>query len=220
MHIYGRTTNLEKVEFFQKWRIFPKIFLEILLDLKIILPGGSEMGRVQTSVMIDEDKRALAKQRGIKLQDLLDDALNMALELEIPGKAQLEIEKDNILHEIEIKDKQKDDYLKNYNKELERLETQKNEYLEKYQNDINDLNLKLQFNEKALANVGEEQKALEQQNERDALIQKGINALDIDNELENEMEEYCIKYSILNINDEIEDMRQEILKGITDKVSN
>lgn len=205
---------------FPKMAYFSKNFLEILLDLKIILPGGSEMGRVQTSVMIDEDKRALAKQRGIKLQDLLDDALNMALELEIPGKAQLEIEKDNILHEIEIKDKQKDDYLKNYNKELERLETQKNEYLEKYQNDINDLNLKLQFNEKALANVGEEQKALEQQNERDALIQKGINALDIDNELENEMEEYCIKYSILNINDEIEDMRQEILKGITDKVSN
>ena len=109
------------------------------------------MGRVQTSVMIDEDKRALAKQRGIKLQDLLDEALNTALELEIPGKAQLEIDKENILKEIELKEKQKNEYLAKYEKELEKLEKDKDEYLTMHQQAIDQLHIKLRFSEKALA---------------------------------------------------------------------
>lgn len=179
------------------------------------------MGRVQTSVMIDEDKRALAKQRGLKLQDLLDDALNIALELDIKGKAELEIEKENILKEIELKEKQKHDYLKNYNMEVERLEKQlaeledkKDKMLATNQSDIDELNLKLQFNAKALAGASEEQRALEQQKERDAIIQKGIRALDIDKELETEMEEYCLKWSLPDWNQEILEMTNDILRGI------
>ena len=154
------------------------------------------MGRVQTSVMIDEDKRQLAKQRGIKLQDLLDEALNMALNLEVPGKAQLEIDKENILKEIEYKEKQKE------------------EYLVKYEHDINELNIRLKYIDKSLAKATEEQNDLNQQREREALIQRGVNAMDIDKQLEHDMEEYCIKWNIADINQEIAIFKQEISNGI------
>ena len=175
------------------------------------------MGRVQTSVMIDEDKRALAKQRGIKLQDLLDEALNMALDLEIPGKAQLEIDKDNILKEIELKEKQKKEYLEKYEKELAKLEKDKDEYLTMHQNAIDELTIKLRFNEKAIAGAVKEQKEMEQQKEREALIQRGFKALNIDKQLERDMEEFCIKWSIADINQEIQNMTNEILTLIHNK---
>ena len=172
------------------------------------------MGRVQTSVMIDEDKRALAKQRGIKLQDLLDEALNTALELEIPGKAQLEVEKENTLKEIELKEKDKDEYLANYEKELAKLEEDKDKYLTMHQQAIDQLQIKLRLNEKALAEATEEQNELNQQREREALIQRGVRALDIDKQLERDMEEYCLKYKIPDWNQEINSMTNEILNGI------
>ncbi len=168
------------------------------------------MGRVQTSVMIDEDKRALAKQRGIKLQDLLDEALNTALELEIPGKAQLEIDKENILKEIDLKEKQKEEYLAKYEKDLEKLEKDKDEYLAMHQQAIDQLNIKLRFSEKAIAGAIEEQNELNQQREREALIQRGIKALDIDKQLERDMEEYCLKYKIPDWNQEINSMTNEM----------
>ena len=172
------------------------------------------MGRVQTSVMIDEDKRALAKQRGIKLQDLLDEALNTALELEIPGKAQLEVEKENTLKEIELKEKDKDEYLANYEKELAKLEEDKDKYLTMHQQAIDQLQIKLRLNEKALAEATEEQNELNQQREREALIQRGVRALDIDKQLERDMEEHCLKYKIPDWNQEINSMTNEILNGI------
>ena len=139
------------------------------------------MGRVQTSVMIDEDKRELAKLRGLKLQDLLDDALNMALELEIPGKAQLEIDKSNILRDIELKEKEK---------EL---------YLEKYERDINELNLKLKFIEQKLDNASEEQSQLNKLNEYKDIITRAVKEANITEELNAELIEFCVKYKMFNI---------------------
>lgn len=163
---------MEKVEFFQK--IFGNLIGSINMEVE-------KMGRMQTSVMIDEDKRALAKQRGLKLQDLLDKALDMALDLEVKGKAQLEIEKDNILKEIELKENQKKEYLKNYNMELEHLEKQlqeleekKDKMLEMNQNDINELNLRLQYNEKALAGAVEEQREINQLKEYKDIVLRGV----------------------------------------------
>ena len=126
----------------------------------------------------------------------------------------MEIEKDNILREIELKEKQKEDYLKNYNKELERLEHDKDEFLATNQSVIDELNLKLQFKLKALDNASEEQRALEQQKARDELIQRGVRAMDIDKQLEADMEEYCLKYKITDWNQEIQDMTNDILRGI------
>ena len=84
------------------------------------------MVKVQTSVMIDKDKRDLAKQKGIKLQDVLDNALNNILDLEVKGKAQLEIDKDNILKEIALKEKQKEEYLAKYQSDMMHLIMQLN----------------------------------------------------------------------------------------------
>ena len=195
--------------FSKNGHFFQKFFGNFIGSKPKVIPGVENMGRVQTSVMIDEDKRALAKQRGIKLQDLLDEALNMVLELEIPGKAQLEIEKENIIREIEIKEKQKDDYLKNYNNELERLEIQKNEFLATHDNAINELNLKLQFNEKALAGASEEQKALNQLNEYKEIILKAKQKGYIE-AYEEELQDHCIKYKLADINGVFDQAKRDI----------
>ena len=136
------------------------------------------------------------------------------MELEIPGKAQLEVEKENTLKEIELKEKDKDEYLEKYKKELAKLEEDKDKYLTMHQQAIDQLQIKLRLNEKALAEATEEQKDLNQQREREALIQRGVRALDIDKQLERDMEEYCLKYKIPDWNQEINSMTNEILNGI------
>lgn len=143
------------------------------------------MAYVITSVKVDEDKRQLAKQRGIKLQDLLDEALNITLQLQVPGKAQLDIEKEKILNDIEL------------------LEKQKQEYLEKYEHDMNELNIRLQFIDKQLAGANQEQKELEQANEREALIQRVIDEGGLNDELTEDITEYCLNYKIADINQEL-----------------
>ena len=168
------------------------------------------MGRVQTSVMIDEDKRALAKQRGIKLQDLLDDALNMALELEIPGKAQLEINKENILKEIDLKEKQKDEYLANHEKELAKLEKDKQQYLLKHQQAIDQLQIKLRLSEKALAEATEEQKELTKLNEYKELLRRAVKNGAWDGELDEALTQFCLKYNIADINTAFDEAIQDL----------
>ena len=169
------------------------------------------MGRVQTSVMIDEDKRALAKQRGIKLQDLLDEALNTALELEIPGKAQLEIDKENILKEIELKEKQKNEYLAKYEKELEKLEKDKDEYLTMHQQAIDQLHIKLRFSEKALAEANEEQNELTKLNEYKQLLERAVKNGAWDGDLDEELTQFCIKYRIADFNDAFDEAKEDLI---------
>ena len=140
------------------------------------------MGYVITSVKIDEDKRTLAKQRGIKLQDLLDEALNMALQLEVPGKAQLEIEKEDILKKIEFEEKQKD------------------EALEKYQRNITELNIRLNYIDKALAGASEEQRALEQLKEYRQLVLRGVKNGAWDGQVYDDLIEHGVKYLLPDLN--------------------
>ena len=140
------------------------------------------MGRVQTSVMIDEDKRALAKQRGIKLQDLLDEALDMALDLEIPGKAQLEVEKDKLLNDLELIDKQTEEYLSQQNAKRE------------------DINIRLKYINKALAGANEEKKEKDKLKEYKDILKRGVKNGAIDGDLYEEFMQFCIKYKITDIN--------------------
>lgn len=204
MNITGPYNKNGKSGIFPKMGNFSKIFGNLIGSINMEV---EKMGRVQTSVMIDEDKRALAKQRGLKLQDLLDKALDMALDLEVKGKAQLEIEKDNILKEIELKGNQKKEYLKNYNMELERLEKQlqeleekKDKVLEMNQNDINELNLRLQYNEKALAGAVEEQREINQLKEYKDIVLRGVKNGAIDGALDVELQDHCIKYNLPDLN--------------------
>lgn len=135
------------------------------------------MGRVQTSVMIDEDKRNLAKQRGIKLQDLLDEALDTVLNLNVPGKAQLENDKEDILKEIELKEKQKEEYLK------------------KYDEDMAYLNLRIELINKALEQKDVEMQDMEQQNEYNQFVEHAIKKGAVDDILE-ELQAHADKYDL------------------------
>ena len=141
------------------------------------MPGGIIMGYVVTSVKVDEDKRKLAKQRGIKLQEILDDALNMALQLEVEGKAQLVNEKDQILKDLEIIDKQTE------------------EYLAKQDAKRNELNIKLQKIDKALEQKAFEEVNLEQQNEYNHFIEIGKKEGTFDDIME-DIKDHSLRYAI------------------------
>ena len=65
------------------------------------------MVKVTTSIKIDNDKRELAKKRGIVLTDLLDQALDMALGLELKESNKLQNEKEELLQQKEILEKEK-----------------------------------------------------------------------------------------------------------------
>ena len=70
------------------------------------------MVKVTTSIKIDNEKRELAKRRGIILTDLLDQALDMALGLELKESTQLQQEKEDLLQAKELLLKEKEDFLK------------------------------------------------------------------------------------------------------------
>lgn len=136
------------------------------------------MGKVQTSVMVDEFKRDLAKQKGIKLQDVLDQALNSILELEVKGKAQLEIEKEKILKDIELK------------------EQQKNEYLEKYERDIMHLKMKLTNVDNELEKAKEDQNELNKLNEYKDIIRVASQYGGLNDDIEKQIFDWIAKWGV------------------------
>ena len=162
--------------FWKKWEIIKK-------------PGCNIMGYVITSVKIDEDKRQLAKQKGIKLQDLLDDALDMALQLEVEGKAQLVNEKEQILKDLEFIDKQTE------------------EYLAKQDAKRNELNIRLQFIDKALEQKAVEEDNLEQQREYNHFVEiaKKEGAFD---SIEEDLKDHSLRYDI-DLNELVEQLSKD-----------
>lgn len=76
------------------------------------------MVKVTTSIKIDNEKRELAKRKGIVLTDLLDQALDMALGLELKQSTQLQKEKDDLLQDKEILLKEKEDFLKDHESKI------------------------------------------------------------------------------------------------------
>lgn len=76
------------------------------------------MVKVTTSIKIDNEKRELAKKRGIVLTDLLDHALDMALGLELKQSTQLQQEKEDLLQQKEILLKEKEDFLKDHESKI------------------------------------------------------------------------------------------------------
>lgn len=76
------------------------------------------MVMVTTSIKIDNDKRELAKKRGLVLTDLLDNALDMALGIELKETTQLQKEKEDLLESKKILIKEKEDFLKDHESKL------------------------------------------------------------------------------------------------------
>ncbi|OWT32608.1 hypothetical protein BGI41_06765 [Methanobrevibacter sp. 87.7] len=73
-----------------------------------------------TSIKINREKKNLVKSKGIKLQDLLDDAINW--ELGISDEKSLNKEKINeFLLEINKIENERDNYLNNFDKEMNLL---------------------------------------------------------------------------------------------------
>lgn len=76
------------------------------------------MVKVTTSIKIDNEKRELAKKRGIILTDLLDQALDNVLGLELKQSTQLQQEKEDLLQSKEILIKEKEDFLKDHESKI------------------------------------------------------------------------------------------------------
>ena len=75
-----------------------------------------------------------------------------------------------------------------------------NSLSEKHQHGIDELTIKLQFNEKALAGASEEQKALEQLKEYKDIVLRGVKNGAIDGALDIELQEHGIKYRLPDLN--------------------
>lgn len=154
------------------------------------------MARVQTSVMIDEDKRNLAKQKGLKLQDILDHALNMALELEVKGKAQLEIDQNNILKSIELKERETKEYLKEYQNNIDHLEMQKRLFIEKKEHEILELKTQLNMINEQLEKAKEDQSDLNKLNEYKDIIRVASNYGGLNDDIEKQIFDWIAKWGV------------------------
>ena len=93
------------------------------------------MVRVTTSIKIDDDKRELAKRKGLVLSDILDKALDFYLGIELKESTQLQTDKEEILSTLDILENEKDKYLKNHERTLQNLENEKDQFLKNYLKD-------------------------------------------------------------------------------------
>ena len=154
------------------------------------------MGKVQTSVMVDKDKRDLAKQKGLKLQDILDNALNVVLDLEVKGKAQLEIDQSDILKSIELKENEIKQYLKDYQTNIDHLELQKNMFIEKKEHEIMELKTQLNMTNERLEKAKEEQSQLNKLNEYKELIRIASDYGGLNDEIEEQIFKWIAKWGV------------------------
>lgn len=101
------------------------------------------MVRVTTSINIDSDKRELAKKRGLVLSDILDQALDIALGIELKESTKLMENKEDLESQKEILENEKNKFLNQYEKQIKTLEDEKektvNDYIKNYEKQIKTL---------------------------------------------------------------------------------
>lgn len=158
------------------------------------------MVKTQTSVNIDSEKRDMARKRGIKLSDLLDQALDMALGLELKESTQLQNKKEDLLNKKEILIKEKDDFLENH------------------ENKIFEINFKLNQIEEALGKAIIEDKEDLKQKEYRMLLNMVVKNFGIDkNEVMREIEEFADKYNFTD--DEFEELKLKLIQDMNDTLA-
>ena len=159
------------------------------------------MVKVTTSIKIDNEKRELAKKRGIVLTDLLDQALDMALGLELKQSTQLQQDKEDLLQQKEILLKEKEDFLKDH------------------ESKILEIDFKLNSIEEALKSAVIIDKEETKQREYKILLRKGlkIGGLD-DTDLMREIEDYADKYNMSE--DEFKELLEKLTQDIIDNWGN
>lgn len=90
------------------------------------------MVKVTTSINIDSDKRELAKKRGIVLSDILDQALDIALGIELKESTKLMENKEDLESQKEILKNEKNKFLNQNEKQIKNLEDEKDKTINKY----------------------------------------------------------------------------------------
>lgn len=159
------------------------------------------MVKTQTTVNIDSEKKDIAKKRGIKLSDLLDQALDMALGLELKESVQLQNEKEDLINDKKILLKEKDDFLKDH------------------ENKISVIDFKLKNIDEALSKAVLDDKEEIKEKEYNILLDKGFKMGGIeDNELMGEIEEFADKYKLNDV--EFDDLQQKLIHDINEKWAN
>ena len=154
------------------------------------------MVKVTTSIKIDNEKRELAKRRGIILTDLLDQALDMALGLELKESTQLQQEKEDLLQAKELLLKEKEDFLKDHESKL--LE----------------IDFKLKGIEDALQTVIIEDMEETKQKEYNMLLKRGLKIGGLEDvDLMTDIEAYADKYEMSQeeYNKLLNDLNQDII---------
>ena len=111
------------------------------------------MVKVTTSINIDNEKRELAKRKGLVLSDILDHALDIALGIELKESTILMNDKEDLLQNKEVLEIEKDKFLKDHEDKLQALETEKNLFLKEYENKINEIDFKIKQLDDALENA-------------------------------------------------------------------
>ena len=111
------------------------------------------MVKVTTSIKIDNDKRELAKRKGLILSDILDKALDFYLGIELKESTQLQQDKEEILNNLELLEIEKDKFLKDHETKLQSLEETKQNYLNNYETQKMELNYNLKNIKDSLARV-------------------------------------------------------------------
>ena len=171
------------------------------------------MVKVTTSIKIDNEKRELAKRKGLVLSDILDRALDFYLGIELKESTQLQQEKEEILSNLEVLEIEKDKFLKDHETKLQSLEDDKTGYLKNYETQKMELNYNLKNIEDSLASAIVIDKEETKRKEYNIILRKGlkIGGLD-DTDLMREIEEYADKYEMS------QDEFKELLQNLTDDI--
>lgn len=179
------------------------------------------MVRVTTSINIDSDKRELAKKRGLVLSDILDQALDIALGIELKESTKLMENKEDLEGQKEILQNEKDkflkdharqvkaleddkeiflkNYLKDHEAKLQSLEDDKESYLKNYDSNISEIDFKLKSIDKALEGAIIEDKEDIKRKEYNKILQMALKSGGVDprdNELMNAIEGFADKYEM------------------------
>ena len=195
------------------------------------------MVRVTTSIKIDNDKRELAKRKGLVLSDILDKALDFYLGIELKESTQLIQDKEEILSTLEILENEKDKFLKNHDRTLENLENEKDQfiknylkdhetkiqnleddkqnYLNNYETKVMELNYNLKNIDKALENAIIEDKEETKELEYKVLANMVYDEGDLDRnpEIAQIIEAYADKYEMSQ--DEYKELRERLTDDLT-----
>lgn len=171
------------------------------------------MVRVTTSIKIDNDKRELAKRRGLVLSDILDQALDIALGIELKESTKLMESKEDLKGQKELLENEKDKFLKDHEIKLENLENEKDQFLKDHETKINEIDFKIKNIDKALESAIIEDKEEIKQKEYNQLLRRAIKIGGLDDlDLTKDIEEYADKYEMSDT--EYEELQQRLIADI------